>query len=379
MENNANLDRDAQPSIKENFTPSIKPIKNNLKNKRSKHLMIMGSVVALLIVSIVFVKIKTASAKTSEKAVAQEKLNDTNQQANTKNYRTFDEVPKPEVALDAEPVLPEISQQPIQIDDHSLQTPPKPKWKDYQYNSSACQGCGSNTAVGAINAPTEQNEELKQSTASNPNGLTQNVSNKATEFAPKKAALIKNQEFIVPMGTSASLVLKTRIDSTNAGNVIAELQEDIYSLDGSVALLDKRSIFIGHREKSIEEGAERLSVIWDRIQTPEGVIISINSLATDSLGGSGLDGYVNHQYMKRFGGGIVLSMISDLVTAQTNKGNIANNSQNTQQQTLSVAEQILNASINIKPIVYKNQGDIINVLINEDLDFSDVYKLRFAK
>ena len=33
-------------------------------------------------------------------------------------------------------------------------------------------------------------------------------------------------------------------------------------------------------------------------------------------------------------------------------------------------------SINIPPTMYKNQGDIITIMVGEDIDFSDIYELK---
>ena len=159
--------------------------------------------------------------------------------------------------------------------------------------------------------------------------------------------------------------------------VSAILANDIYSMDGSILLLEKGSKITGQYTSQIKEGAERLMVIWDRIRTPNGIIIDLNSFGTDSLGGSGLNGYVNHQYGKRFGGAILLSILDDsLAMASKQENNITNNIQNTQQQGRNIAEQALNNSINIAPLLYKNQGEYINIFIARDLDFSSVYKLK---
>lgn len=39
----------------------------------------------------------------------------------------------------------------------------------------------------------------------------------------------------------------------------------------------------------------------------------------------------------------------------------------------------LENSINIPPTMYKNQGDIIGILVGEDIDFSGVYAVRLKK
>jgi type IV secretion system protein VirB10 len=247
------------------------------------------------------------------------------------------------------------------------------KSKDEIYNSPLCDDCRSNNA-------THSNQE--NSTAILQASHEKNSNDNFEELDPaklqaSKASIIKNPEYTISKGNFLSAILETKIDSSLKGMVSAILSNDIYSIDGSILLLEKGSKITGQYTSQIKEGAERLMVIWDRIRTPNGIIIDLNSFGTDSLGGSGLSGNINHQYGKRFGSAILLSIIDDsLAIASRNQGNITNNIQNTQQQSRNIAEQALSNSINIAPILYKNQGEYINIFIARDLDFSGVYKLK---
>lgn len=362
----------------DNFNMDIKsPVIKTLKssNKKNKILIGLTAITLISIVGIGAAKV-THNTKSHKSDEPKQTNNDEKiEKINTSDTRNFDEEnaqKQQETPTIADDKLIEDSQ--ITSNSNIDNTIKNVNFNDLQYSSLACETCQNKNTNSESqiqeNAQNADNQNITNVSNSN-NQNTQNIA----KFQAQKAVLIKNQDFILAMGTSAPLVLKTRIDSTLKGMVIAELLEDIPSMTGNINLLDKGSKFIGHIDKSIEEGAERLSVVWDRITTTQGIVVNINSLATDSLGGSGLNGHVNHQYTKRFGGAVALSLISDVVAAQVAKGNITNNIQNTQQQTLGIAEQILNSSINIKPILYKNQGEIINVLISEDLDFTDVYKL----
>ncbi|EBS2538945.1 conjugal transfer protein TrbI, partial [Salmonella enterica subsp. enterica serovar Livingstone] len=46
------------------------------------------------------------------------------------------------------------------------------------------------------------------------------------------------------------------------------------------------------------------------------------------------------------------------------------------QAMAEMAKVALENSINIPPTMYKNQGDIITIMVGEDIDFSDIYELK---
>ena len=46
---------------------------------------------------------------------------------------------------------------------------------------------------------------------------------------------------------------------------------------------------------------------------------------------------------------------------------------------VSIVEKMLENSINIPPTLYKNQGDIIGIMVGRDIDFSKVYTLEMKQ
>ena len=51
----------------------------------------------------------------------------------------------------------------------------------------------------------------------------------------------------------------------------------------------------------------------------------------------------------------------------------------TKDAVVAIIEKMLENSINIPPTMYKNQGDIIGILVGRDIDFSKVYKLKMRQ
>ena len=121
-------------------------------------------------------------------------------------------------------------------------------------------------------------------------------------------------------------------------------------------------------------------VNWSEIDTPNGIRIRIDSLGTDSLGASGIDVWVDEKWGKRFGGAILLSFIQDAlatgsqIASRNNNNNVVYD--NSERNTGRMAEIALENSINIQPTGYANQGQMVNILVARDVDFSDVYSLK---
>jgi type IV secretion system protein VirB10 len=192
-----------------------------------------------------------------------------------------------------------------------------------------------------------------------------------------------NPNLSLDKGTFIPCVLKTQIVSMVAGNVACVITDDVYSSSGTVLLIEKGSMVQGVFKKGeMQLGMDRLYVIWEEIKTPKRVIINIGSGATDELGGSGMQGWVDNHWIERFGAAIMLSMIDDALSFALGraKNNIDAESayyytQGTRDAAVNMADIVLQKTINIPPTLYKNHGDIVGIYVNKDVDFSQVYKL----
>lgn len=212
------------------------------------------------------------------------------------------------------------------------------------------------------------------------NNSSQNYSNNSSYQINMARINNINPHFLLSKGSFIHCSLNTRIVSMLAGNVSCTISNDVYSADGTVLLIDRGSTMFGSfKSGEISDGVNRLFVVWEEIRTPNNLIIPINSPATDGLGASGMSGYVDHQYLKRFGSAIFLSIIDDAVNVAINgkrgKDNV-DYTENTRENARELANTALQEFIKIKPVLYKNQGEIVSVYVNKDVDFSKVYKLK---
>lgn len=205
-------------------------------------------------------------------------------------------------------------------------------------------------------------------------------------FTPTAAKMSQfDQNLLLPKGTYIGCALKTKLVSMIKGGIACIVSNDVYSANGNTLLIEKGSTITGmFNSGQIDDGMNRLFVVWQEIRTPNNVIIPVFSGATDELGASGIPGWVDHHYLKRFGSAILLSMIDDSMALLANEisnrsggngNNYYNYGESTRDQVSNIANTALEKMINIKPTLYKNHGDLVGVYVNKDIDFSKVYKL----
>lgn len=201
---------------------------------------------------------------------------------------------------------------------------------------------------------------------------------KPTVLEGSRAGHIGNRDTIIAMGTSIPCVLETALQSDQPGFATCVINRDVLSDNGRVVLLEKGTQVIGEYRGGLKRGQSRLFVLWNRAKTPAGVIITIASPATDAIGRAGFDGYVDDHWLERFGSALLLSIVSDasqFAGQQLQQGsNIqANGSTQAGKQGAAIAVE---QSINIPPTLIKHQGELVNIMVGRDLDFSHIYKLR---
>lgn len=239
--------------------------------------------------------------------------------------------------------------------------------------------------------PTPQERKITSSVLGYTSKTTQNASHtpKKTQEDETflkdtaKASLIPDRNFFITKGTSINCVLETAMSSDVAGMTSCRIAQDVYSTSGKIVLLERGTKIIGQYKSGLKQGKSRLFVLWNRAETPNGVIIDLDSGGTDALGRAGHEGFIDTHFYERFSGAIMLSLLDDIGAYAVNQ---ASNTQNGQIQlsgtagsTSDAASIALENSINIRPTFYKNQGDHIHILVAKDLDFRGVYELKVTE
>jgi len=208
----------------------------------------------------------------------------------------------------------------------------------------------------------------------------------------------------IAQGTMIRGTLETAINSDLAGMAKAIVRDDVYSFDGRRILIPAGSSLVGDYKADIQQGQERVFIVWTRMIRGDGVSVQLGSFGTDRLGRSGMTGKVDRKYWERFGPPALLTMIGGAAHYVATLGNPDRNNDITivnpdgtvtripqssnetpEQQARGIAAQTIAAGIqqmaaeafgntkDIRPTIHIDQGADINVFVTRDLDFSDLY------
>jgi type IV secretion system protein VirB10 len=197
------------------------------------------------------------------------------------------------------------------------------------------------------------------------------------------AGKLADRTFMMTQGNLLDCSLDVAISSAVPGMTKCTLTRSVYGDDRKVVLLERGTELTGQYQGGMQQGQKRLFILWVRAKTPSGVVITLSSPGTDSLGRGGVDGFVDTHFWERFGAGLLLSVIDDvfqLGLAKVQSGSGGNTTivlpQNTAQTTKSAAAIAVESDVHIPPTLEKNQGEHVSIFVARDLDFRTVYALR---
>ncbi len=149
------------------------------------------------------------------------------------------------------------------------------------------------------------------SSLSNSERFSDRVSKEDVEVV--EAVKMSGLNRLVPQGTTIAAVMETALNSDLPGFARAIVQRDVLSFDGSAVLIPAGSRVIGKYESGVAQGASRIFIVWTRLIRPDGVSVALASPAVDNLGRGGVGGKVNRHFLQRFGGSILLSVLSGAI------------------------------------------------------------------
>ncbi len=230
----------------------------------------------------------------------------------------------------------------------------------------AGQAVAAQAAAGSVGAPTQATIRQESELASKLH---------ATILEGSKATILPHPEMTVTMGTLIPCNLNSAMQSDAPGLVTCTTIADVRGTTGTVTLMGKGTRMVGEYGHGIQQGQERIFVIWNRAETPEHVVITLGSPGADALGTAGFGGWVDSHFLARFGSALLLTAIDgafSLGSSALNKSGGTSLNLSTGQNAADIA---LQNSINIPPTLKKNQGETVSVFTARDLDFSEVYAL----
>ena len=224
-------------------------------------------------------------------------------------------------------------------------------------------------AIAAANALGPQ-----ASTGTGNERFAQRVGSKQTDVS--EAQQLQNLHRLVPQGAIVGAVMETALNSDLPGYARALVTKDVLSFDGSAVLIPAGSRVIGEYNSGVAQGASRIFIVWSRLIRPDGVSITLGSPAVDELGRGGLGGKVNRHFLQRFGGAILLSVLTGGISAAA--ASIGGGSTIVVNSTNEATSLITQAArgTDIPPTIKSKQGALVRIFVARDLDFSAVGPAR---
>ncbi|NDZ17125.1 TrbI/VirB10 family protein [Variovorax sp. WS11] len=232
-----------------------------------------------------------------------------------------------------------------------------------------------------------------------PGGTNALASALAATITPGTSATInRNPSMTLAKGTLPDCTLLTAILTDQPGFLKCILSAPVMSMDGKVVLMEAGTTMEGEYAQGVQAGQKAIFTLWSRAVTPNFVSVQLNSPGTDALGRAGTSGYVDNKWFERFAGAVFFSLLEDgkqiyiarddARAAQRASGsgdtfNIGmqgtpSQFNNTGSTTKTIVEEMLKQGSQLRPSLYKHQGEVIKIFVARDVDFSTVYELRPA-
>ena len=363
---------------------------NDMQRLNRKALLFLGGIVALLAVA-AFLMFRSATSKED----------DVRKQPKAATVNVPD-LPETQATLPAEPE----QAQPIEVTDYSQQEvpplppqslPPPSYANPYQEPtgprqptlmerrmSNSMDGTAQGAESGGANQPNQRDAYMQAMLSQMPGNQAAANNQQTAKEQATSAKFINNPDGLMVRGTYIRCVLETRIITDIPGFTSCVVTEPIYSINGRSLLLPKGSKISGKYNNSGVGDIARVSVIWDRITTPNGIDVNMASPGVDNLGGAGHPGDYNAHWGSRITSALLISIISDAFsyaaaengprTTTISNGNVIDTpfESSTARTMERLANQALDRSINRPPTVTINQGTVVNVYVSKDVDFTGV-------
>ena len=204
---------------------------------------------------------------------------------------------------------------------------------------------------------------------------------KATQTTAVSAKKLPTLTYLIPKGAKGDCTLETAISSQLPGLVTCVLAFDLFGANGKVVMLERGTTLTGETRTQVQQGQNRVFVLWTEARTPTGVTAQLDSPATDALGRSGIIGEVDTHFWERFGAAILISVVNGATQAASNYASGAGTSSGTSfnynaQGASQVMTEVLRNTINIPPTINIAQGERVQILFARDVDFRPVYALN---
>lgn len=184
----------------------------------------------------------------------------------------------------------------------------------------------------------------------------------------------------VKAGSLVPAVLITQANSDLPGQLIAQVRENVFdTATGAHLLIPQGTRAIGVYDSLVAFGQERVLVAWQRLIFPNGSSLNLESMpGTDLAGAAGFHDRVQRDYVRIFGGAILLSAISAGLQISQGTFAAANQAADTRdlREILAAAlgqnlgehgTEMARRNLNVQPTLEIRSGYRFNITVMKDL------------
>lgn len=182
-----------------------------------------------------------------------------------------------------------------------------------------------------------------------------------------RSSAFANRAMTVPQGYLIPAVLETGFDSTRPGFARAVVSRDVRGFDTKNILIPRGSRLVGEYRSEVAQGQRRAVIVWNRLIRPDGMTITMNSPAVDTLGRGGVPATVNTHFFERLGDALLQSTIE---VGRTFAGRSVSNPVVIVPGNAAAATAQAPTANNYVPTLTVPAGRSISVFVAHDLDFS---------
>lgn len=205
----------------------------------------------------------------------------------------------------------------------------------------------------------------------------------SANVAYARAYLLPDPTLMMTRGKLIPCTVMPAIDTTLTGVVTCVTGEDATGADSKVSLMDRGTICIGKQGGGITQGQRRVGIIWQRCETPQHVMVPLNSETADLLGRPGIPGQVDNHFWDRFGAAVALSLITDIGPYLIATRQSGNNNTTVSFPPITgpkdVMSEVLKSTVNIPPTITRPHAAQVLIYLAGDVDFRGVYQLERTK
>ena len=261
----------------------------------------------------------------------------------------------------------------------------------YQAPSQGAAAAASAQAPATSRAPERDAVARDAGNAAGGVGATGTVAGMRT----LRAARLPQPQFWLMPGDKVPCLQVEPIVGIEGAQFTCEVHTDVKGRTGGVTLLDRGSRLVGTVVRGLDNGEERLGVVFSHAEGPadrgeDPIVVALDSPGADVTGRAGLDGRVDTHFWSKLGGvaayalidlasqGLSLGVGSAVGSALGgNRGGAPVGVFNFGSQGRSLAQSEFGQQANRRPTLERDRGEPLTVFIRHPIDFREAVALRF--